>query len=210
MPDGDIVHNRLRRLYQKPYKWLCEGSATSDECARAVLESLKKDLIQKGDLPIRLCQGMADIVAQAITASDELGAKDYISLSMEFDRLVQQSDGRPDLKELALRASKLVLGDLRYSQEIDVGNISVVMLQRYMNEVYESEFKERVPLTSEHFAGIDKATLSERIKEIEPNIKDGISKFAKDAINKKSVARLSLPRRSSRKAIDLDEDLLAG
>jgi hypothetical protein len=197
MPDGDIVHNRLRRLYQKPYKWLCEGSATSDECARAVLESLKKDLIQKGDLPIRLCQGMADIVAQAITASDELGAKDYISLSMEFDRLVQQSDGRPDLKELAL-------------QEIDVGNISVVMLQRYMNEVYESEFKERVPLTSEHFAGIDKATLSERIKEIEPNIKDGISKFAKDAINKKSVARLSLPRRSSRKAIDLDEDLLAG
>ncbi len=210
MPDGDIVHNRLRRLYQKPYKWLCEGKATSDECARTVLESLKKDLIQKGDLPIRLCQGMADIVAQFITASDELGAKDYTSLSMEFDRLVQQSDGRPDLKELALRAGKSVICDLRYGQELDVGNISVVMLQRYMNEVYESEFKERVPLTSEHYAGIDQATLSGRIKEMESNIKDGISKFAKDAINKQSVAKLSLPRRSSRKAIDLDEDLLAG
>lgn len=35
MPDGDIVHNRLRRVYQKPYIWLCEGKATSDECARA-------------------------------------------------------------------------------------------------------------------------------------------------------------------------------
>jgi len=26
VPDGDIVHSKLRRLYQKPYKWLCEGT----------------------------------------------------------------------------------------------------------------------------------------------------------------------------------------
>jgi hypothetical protein len=209
MPDGDIVHNKLRRLYQKPYKWLCEGRATSDECARAVLEKLKQDIKGKGDLPVMLIQSMAELV-QSVSAANELGAGAYAALSMEFDGLVQQSDGRPDLKELSLRAGKSVLRDLRYGQEIDIGNISVVMLQRYMNEVYESEFKERVPLTSEHYAGVDQATLSERIKEIEPDIKVGISKFAKDAINKQSVAKLSLPRRSSRKAIDLDEDLLAG
>ena len=211
MPDGDIFHNRLRRLYQKPYKWLCEGKATSDECARTVLESLKKDLIQKGDFPVRLCQGMADILAQGITLGNELGARDYAFLSMEFDKLVERSDGRPDLKKLALDAGKSILHDLRYHrQQIDVGNVSGVMLERYINEVYQAEFKERVPLTSEHHAGIDQATLSERIKEIEPHVKVGISKFAKDAINKQSVAKLSLPRRSSRKAIDLDEDLLAG
>jgi len=212
MPDGDIVHNRLRRLYQKPYKWLCEGKATSNECARVLLESLKKDLIQKGDLPVILCQGMADILAQSITASDELGARDYASLSMEFDRLVEQADGRPDLKKLALEAGKSILQDLRYNhgQQIDVGNASGMMMQRYMNEVYTSEFKERVPLTSEHYAGVDQATLSKRIKEIGANIKVGISKFAQDVINRQSVAKLSMPRRSSRKAIDLDEDLLAG
>jgi hypothetical protein len=210
MPDGDIVHNRLRRLYHKPYKWLCEGKATSDECARAVLEKLKQDIQAKGDLPVMLTQSMADRLVQSVSAANELGAGDYAALSMEFDRLVQQSDGRPDLKELALRAGKSVLCDLRYGQEIDVGNASGVMLKRYMNEVYESEFKERVPLTSEHYAGVDQVTLSERIKEIEPDIKVGISKFVKDAINKQSVAKLSLPRRSSRKAIDLDEDLLAG
>ena len=38
MADGDIVHRGLRRLYHKPYKWLCEGACTSDECARLVLE----------------------------------------------------------------------------------------------------------------------------------------------------------------------------
>jgi hypothetical protein len=210
MPDGDIVHNKLRRLYQKPYKWLCEGKATSDECARALLEKLKQDIKDKGDLPVMLIQSMADKLVQSVSAANELGAGAYAALSMEFDGLVQQSDGRPDLKEPALRAGKSVLCDLRYGREIDAGNISVVMLQRYMNEVYESEFKERVPLTSEHYAGVDQATLSKRIKEIEPGIKVGISKFAKDAINKQSVARLSLPRRSSRKAIDLDEDLLAG
>lgn len=210
MPDGDIVHSRLRRLYQKPYKWLCEGKATSDECARVVLEKLKQDIKNKGDLPVILTQSMANSLVQAVSAVNELGARDYAALSVEFDRLVQQSDGRPDLKELALRAGKSVLRDLRYGQEIDVGNASGVILERYMNEVYESEFKERVPLTSEHYAGVDQATLSERIQKIEPNIKAGISKFAKDAAKKQSVAKLSLPRRSSRKAIDLDEDLLAG
>lgn len=210
MPDGDIVHNRLRRLYQKPYKWLCEGKATSDECARVVLEKLKQDIKDKGDLPVLLTQSMTDRLTQAISAVNELGAGDYAALNVEFDTLVQQSDGRPDLKELALHAGKSVLRDLRYGQEVDLDNTSAVILERYMNEVYESEFKERIPLTSEHYAGVDEATLSQRIEEIQPNIKVGISKFAKDAINKQSVAKLSLPRRSLRKAIDLDEDLLAG
>jgi hypothetical protein len=210
MPDGDIVHNRLRKLYQKPYKWLCEGKATSDECARAVLEKLKRDIEDKGDLPVILTQHMADRLVQAISVVNALGVGDYAALNMEFDRLVQQFDGRSDLKELALRAGKSVLRDLRYGQEIDVSEASGTILERYMNEVYESEFKERVPLTSDHHAGVDQATLSERIKEIEPNVKFGISKFARDAINKQSVAKLSLPRCSSRKAIDLDEDLLAG
>jgi hypothetical protein len=210
MPDGDIVHDRLRRLYQKPYKWLCEGKASSDECARSVLEKLKQDIKDKGDLPVMLIQRMTDKLVQSVSTVNELEAQDYAVLSMEFDRLVQQSEGQPDLKELALRAGKSVLCDLRYGQEIDVGNASGVMLERYMNEIYESEFKERVPLTSKHYAGIEQVTLLERIKEIEPYIKVGISKFAKDVINKQSVAKLSLPRRSSRKAIDLDEDLLVG
>jgi hypothetical protein len=210
MPDGDIVHDKLRRLYQKPYKWLCEGKASSDECARSVLEKLKQDIKDKGDLPVMLIQRMTDKLVQSVSTVNELEAQDYAVLSMEFDRLVQQSEGQPDLKELALRAGKSVLCDLRYGQEIDVGNASGVMLERYMNEIYESEFKERVPLTSKHYAGIEQVTLLERIKEIEPYIKVGISKFAKDVINKQSVAKLSLPRRSSRKAIDLDEDLLVG
>jgi hypothetical protein len=211
MPDGDIVHDRLRPLYQKPYKWLCEGKATTDECAQVVMEALKKDLIKKGNLPVILAQSMAESLAQAISAAGETDSVDWVDLSVGFDKLIQKVDGRPDLKELTLRAGKSVLRDLKYGHEIDISNASVVILERYMNEVYESEFKERVPLSSEHYAGVDQVTLSQRIEEIQPNINVIIvGKFAKDAIKNQSVAILSLRRRSSRKAIDLDEDLLAG
>jgi hypothetical protein len=128
---------------------------------------------------------------------------------MEFNRLIQKADGRPDLKELILRAGKSVLHDLRYGQKIEISKVSEVIIGRYMNEVYESQFKECIPLSSEHHGGVDPVTLAHRLEAIQPNINVGISKFAKDAIKHRSVAKLSLPRRSPRKAIDLNEDLLA-
>jgi hypothetical protein len=210
MPDGDIVHNRLRPLYQKPYKWLCEGKATSEECAISALKVLKKDLDRKGNLPVILAQSMAESLVQAISTVGENGSVNWATLSIEFDKLTQQIDGPPALKELTLRSGKSVLNDLRYGREVDVGNASEIILERYMSEVYESEFKERIPLTSEHYAGIDQAALSERIEKIQPNINAAISKWAKDAIKHQSVGKLSLPRRSSHKAIDLNEDLLGG
>jgi polyhydroxyalkanoate synthesis regulator phasin len=210
MPDGDIVHSRLRRLYQKPYKWLCEGTATSDECARVVLEKLKRDIKAKGDLPVELSQAMADSVAQIINNLEEARESDFAELSMEFDALTQRADGRPDLKELTLRAGKGFLNDLRNGQEVDVDHVSEAILGRYMHEVYESEFKERIPLTSEHHAGVTQSTLEKRIEAMQPVLDSGIQKFAQSAIRNQSVAKLSMPRRSCRKAIDLDEDLLVG
>lgn len=210
MPDGDIFHSKLRRLYQKPYKWLCEGTATSDECARVVLKKLKQDIKTKGDLPVALSQVMAASVAQIISNPEEAREGDFAKLSMEFDALTQEADGRPDLKELTLRAGKGFLNNLRNGREVDINHVSEAILGRYMHEVYESEFKERIPLTSEHHAGVTQGILEKRIEAMQPSIDSGIQKFAQNAIRNRSVARLSMPRRSSRKAINLDEDLLAG
>jgi hypothetical protein len=153
---------------------------------------------------------MADILNSAISLSDHIRPEEYADLSMEFDRLVRQFDGQPYLKELALRAAKSVLCDLRYNQSVDVHNISALVLERYMYAVYEAEFQDRIPVPLEHHAGIDQASLLQRIKELQPHIEIGINKFAKDVISRQSIANLSLPRRSFRRAIDLDEDLLAG
>lgn len=211
MPDGDIVHSSLRRLYQKPYKWLCEGTATNDECARALLEKLKQDIKAKGDLPVALSQEMAVSFTQIISSPEEAGESDFIKLSMEFEAVAQKADGRPDLKELTLRAGKGVLSDLRNGNaiKVDITNISETILRRYMLEVYESEFKERIPLTIEHHAGVSQEILNSRIEAMQPRVDSGIQKFTQDAIRSQSVASLSLPRRLSLKAIDLNEDLLA-
>lgn len=210
MPDGDIVHSRLRRLYQKPYKWLCEGTATSDECARAVLEKLKQDIKAKGDLPIVLAQAMAASVAQIINNLEEAKESDFTKLSLEFDNLVRQADGSPYIKELILRAGKGYLNDLRCGREVDIIHTSEAIWRQYAHEVYESEFKERIPLTLEHHAGVTQEILDKRIEIMQPSIDSGIQKFAQAAIRNQSVDKLSMPRRSSRKSIDLDEDLLAG
>ncbi|NJL00571.1 MAG: hypothetical protein HC910_08380 [Spirulinaceae cyanobacterium SM2_1_0] len=210
MPDGDIVHSRLRRLYQEPYKWLCEGVATSDDCARALLEALKKDLKDKGDLSITLSQQMAASIAQIISNLEEARESDFAKLSVEFDNLVQQSDGSRYVKDLMLSAGKSYLNDLRYGREVDITHTSESIWRRYAHEVYESEFKERIPLTSEHHAGVAQEILDKRIEAMKPSIDSGIRKFTQTAIRNQSVARLSMPRSSSRKAIDLDEDLLAG
>ncbi|MFZ9736966.1 MAG: hypothetical protein ACO3EZ_03050 [Prochlorotrichaceae cyanobacterium] len=210
MADGDIVHRGLRRLYHKPYKWLCEGACTSDECARLMLETLKKDLQAKGDLPIVLSQAMADRLEGTISNPQVARESDFIKLSIEFDALAQEADGSPFLKELALRAGKSFLHDLRNGLGVDISHALEAILAKYMHEVYESEFKERIPLNLEHHAGVTQATLENRIEAIQPNIESGIQKFARNAMRNQTVARLSLPRRFSRKSIDLDEDLLAG
>jgi len=209
MTDGDTLRSNLSSVYRKPYKWLCEGKATSEECARVLMKALKQDLIKKGNLPVVIAQSMAERLARTISATGKNSSIDYAALSIEFEQLVAQADGVHTLKTLILRAGKNILHDLRYEHEVDVDNVSVVILEQYINEVKESEFKNPILLTSEHYAGVDQVTVSKRIEEIEPNINVCIGKFAKDAMKNQSIAKLSLPRCASRKAIDMNEDLLA-
>ncbi|NES18226.1 MAG: hypothetical protein F6K41_04670 [Symploca sp. SIO3E6] len=210
MPDGDMVHSRLTRLYQKPYKSLCEGKANSNECAWIAMKALKQDIVRKGDLPVMLAKCMSDRLEQAINDVGENGLVDWTAVSMEFDRLEQQANGSHYLKTLVLNAGKSVLNDFRYKREVDTNSSSEAILKRYMYNVYESAFKERIPLTPEHFAGIDEVTLNRRIKEIQPDIDTAVSKWAKKATKDESVANLRRPpRRKVNQAEDLEEDLLS-
>ena len=176
------VHSKLRRLYQEPYKWLCEGVATSEQCAQTLLQKLKQDIKTKGNLPIVLSQAMADMVAQVISNPEEAREDDCAKLSMEFDFLAQAADGRPYLKELTLRAGKGFLNDLRNGRKGIVDNVSEAILRRYIQEVYESEFKERIPLTSEHCQRVTQDILEKRIEAMQPSIDSGIQKFAQTVI----------------------------
>ena len=195
MPDGDIVHSRLRGLYQKPYQQLCEGKADSGECAQVLLEALKKDLTRKGDLPIRLCQSMSSLITQAIDSDSGFTAQNYAELSMRLEELSHQFNGRPDLKKLAVDAGKSILHDQRYGEGVDSQNALKELSRRYIHEVYQSEFQERVPLTSQHYAGIDAKTLDQRIKEIQPHIDHAINSWSNKIFLDGSISKLRIPPR---------------
>ncbi len=207
MADGDKVHGRLARLYQKPYQWLCEGKASNDECARILMEALKQDIRNKGNLPVMISNRMAESLVQAVNDADKSSFVDWTALNIEFDKLVQQFNGPSNLKELTLYAGKSIIHDLRYGHELDINNFSKAILERYMKGVYESGFKERIPLTSEHHAGVSEVILEKRIESMQSNIDTALSVWADKAVRDESVANLRMPNRRFSE-IDLDENLL--
>lgn len=187
MPDGDILRNGFRQLYQKPYKWLCDGKANDDECSQVALKALRTDLVNKRNLPINLAKNMADIINQAINTSGGSLYLNHVELSMNLDNVVGKSDGPHNLKELSLRAGKSCLHDLRYSQNVDLKNIQVDIVSRYMHEVYESEFKVRVLLNAQSNRNLDEEKVSHRLNTMDINISSAIDQWSKKATTDQTI-----------------------
>ena len=205
MADGDIFR-KLGRIYQKSYKWLCEGKASSTECARTVIKALKQDLKIKGNLPIILAQQMGEKLKQIFGDITGLNCINWGVVNKEIEKIVQV-DGRHDLKELILRAGKKFIQDVRYGEAVDINSASEAIVKNYIYEVYESRFKECMPLTDKHYTGIDNVTLEGRINKMQPDVMTGINALAKKASIDGSVEKLRLPNRRQVTKIDMDEDL---
>lgn len=208
MPDGDIVHSNLSRLYQKPYRLLCEGKLNRDECIWITMNAIKQDIKNKGAAPVVLAKRMGESLEQAIEDASKNSSVDWAALSMKLDRLARQAECPHSVKELVLYTGKRILHDLRYKREMKTSSLSEIFVERYIQELYRSNFEERIPLTSEHHAGIDNITLAERIEAIRPDILTSISKWAKKANAEENVANLRRFQRRKVDEVDLEEDLL--
>ena len=211
MPDGDRVHSGLRSRYQKPYKILCEGAASSKECARSLLESLRKDLQDYGKLPLLLAGDIADRFSQIIGPLEISNQVEWARISSDLEEMAQKVGGPLNAKELMIRAGKSVLNDIRYGREVETNNMQATIYERFIHEVFESEFKERIPLplSLEHHAGVSHGVLESRVEAMEPYVDSGIQQFARAAIQNQSLEKLPLPRRQLRRDIELNENLLA-
>jgi hypothetical protein len=208
MPDGDIIHSGLLGIYQKPYQILCEGKLDRNECVWILMEAVLKDIKKQRADPIALCNQMGEYIAQVIKNSASNLFTDWTDLSKKIDRLAQQTNISNRTKSLVLDGAKDILHDLRYGQKIDVNTIKALVTERYMQKVYISNFKERIPLTDNHHANVDGVILAERIDALGSYISTQLSKWARKASVDEDVANLKRTRRSKVKGIDLDEDLL--
>ncbi|RCJ29520.1 hypothetical protein A6769_35295 [Nostoc punctiforme NIES-2108] len=208
MPDGDIFHSELSGIYQKSYRILCEGKLERNECARITTQAFLKDIKKKGAAPIVIAKGMGKLLTQVTEHTGENRSVDWTALSKKLDRLAQQANIPNRAKSLVLDAGKSVLHDFRYGQKADASAIQELVIERYMQKVYLSSFEERIPLTRNHHAKVDHATVTERVEALQPDIFAQIHKWARKANDDEDVANLRRTRRSTIKEIDLDEDLL--
>ncbi|MEM9944896.1 MAG: hypothetical protein AAF810_02405 [Cyanobacteria bacterium P01_D01_bin.36] len=208
MPDGDKVHGNLKLRYQNPYKALCENAGTSNERAKSLLRALKKTLKEQGNHPIRLAQAMGDCLQRTVEGSSDPSSVPWASAGQNFEELARATDGSPYAKELALRAGRVLLHAYRNGIETDVENASALIIKQYMRDTYESEFKERIPLTDKHHDGVDEATLMERVEAMEPDISNAIGKWAEKVASTGRVDDIRLPRQPKLRPVGIDEDLL--
>lgn len=203
MPDGDKVHVNLAHRYQKVYKQICEGQYDNAALAHEVLVPLKRDLQSYGDEPFQLIQQVATELNQI---PDEPLLKQLVNWGearQEIDRFAQQTPGRLDAKELAVKACQQQLQELRYSGYSH--DLTEAMNRKYVSAVYEANFEERVPL-AQHYNGAVQTVVDARLKDMRIYVEQGINSFAAQMRRNGSVVSLRCPP-MTRPSIDIDDNL---
>lgn len=209
MPDGDLVHSQLSRIYQKPYQMLCEGKLDRKECAWFVMKAFLQDIKNNyGVLSVKLAKHMGEILDKASENTGANSSVDWMAWNLKLERVARQATVPHYVKELMLRASKGILHEIRYNPTLDASNLSEAVVERSFQEVYKAKFEQRIPLSSNHHADVDNATVTERVEAIRPDMLAEIRKWAKKAAADEDVKNLRRSSRKKVKKIDLDEDLL--
>ncbi len=208
MADGDIIHSKLSWLYQKPYRMLCEGKRDHNECAWFLKKAFLQDIKKNYGFAVKHAKRMGESLGLAIENTGENNSVSWVTRSMELEQLARQAKVPHYVEQLVLRAGKSILRELRYNQRVDTNNLPEAVVERLFQEVYKSNFEERIPLTPNHHNGLDKAIVMESVEALRPDMFAEIAKWAKKANEYEEVKNLRRSPRKNVKEIDLDEDLL--
>jgi len=204
MPDGDIIHRSLPRLYQRPYRFLCEGKATDAECSQALLRALKRDLQKVGNAVARTAFVIGDAIELARAnprGFDAAAANATIDATLQAVRC--PSAHREGLRD----AARDVVHDLRYGGDGGGRNLGTEVFQRFAVRRAESQFESRVPLTDVHHNGADPGEIEGRVRAMAPDVRRAAAAFARKVALGGSVGDFRLPPQR-RRPVSLEENLL--
>jgi hypothetical protein len=210
MADGDKVHGKLPRRYQKLYKQICEGLYSDAELAHEALRPLKQDLSNYRDEPLTLIQQVASELSQIPAEPLLKQSVDWGEKSRRIERGAQQMDGHPRGMDLAVQACKQQLQELRGGScphDFTKDDLARERYKKYISAVYEANFAGRVPL-AQHYNGADQATVDARLKGMRTHVEPGIEIFAAQMMRNGSTTLLRRPP-MTRRPINIDDDLLS-
>jgi hypothetical protein len=205
MPDGDNVHVNLKYRYQKVYKQICEGQYDNVALAHEALRPLKRDLRDYGAEPLILLRQVTTMLSQIPDEPLLKQCVDWGEKSQLIDRWAQQISGRPTAMELAVKACKQQLQELR--SNTCPPDVTKELYKKYVSEVYKANFEGRVPL-AQHYNGTSRDIVDARLQGMRAHVEQGIDNFVAQMMRNGSVT--SLRRRPmARRPIGLNDDLLA-
>jgi hypothetical protein len=212
MPDGDKIHSKLSWRYQECYRDICERKYDHSEIGWNLKKALLQDIKNYyGAQPVKYAKHLGEMLQGVIENGGKNDSVDWATLwatlRKEINQLVRQTELKPYEKGLLLRAGRGILKEFCNNQRIDTSNLPEAVVGRLFQEIYNSNFEERIPLTPNHHAGLDEATVMQDVKAISPDILVEISKWAKKATLDEDVKKLRRSPREKVKEIGLKENL---
>lgn len=206
MPDGDRVHPGLARQYQKVYKQICEGTFSDASLASEATEALKRELKRGGDAPAHLMDRIADRMDQLPKEPLFRSQIDWPAMSREIDHMVTQAGVQKRMGSHIAEVSKGLLYELR--QDGPAPNTHTRLMERTLNNIYRSEFEERVPL-AQHYDGASQASVQARLDEMRPYVQRTLAAFARQASRRSSFQHLRRAPIAHPKISPHDTDVLS-
>ncbi|MBL7161571.1 MAG: hypothetical protein ISS57_03120 [Anaerolineales bacterium] len=210
MPDVDRVNANLPRRYQKVYQQICEGYFSNAALAYDTLRPLRRDIQGYGNTPLQFLRETADLLneIQALplfTPTINWGeeSKQISELKGTYSRKFKPKQRGMDY---AVIACKEILRKLR-NNEIKSPNVHHELVYKYIQRILDSNFVDRIPLSENHYLGIELGELCSRLNDIRPFVDDGIEFFASQIEKSGQARRLRLPPRANKKrTVDLLND----
>lgn len=212
MPDADKI-GRFSRRWAKMYTKLCEGHFGNESLANDAIVSLRKDIEDYENHPIRFLIEASDHLDGIVNNPLFLpihnwGDEDRFIRDLQFS---YRQKYRPNQRalDLAVSAYKDVVHVLRNGGDIS-GNLDDVCIRSYIRNIYDSNFAELVPLTLQSQMNVDWAEINNRLNGMDVFINEHIDNLSSQIVKRKSVKRLKLPSRSLfQKIISLTDDVFS-
>ncbi len=201
MPDGDIVHSKLSRYYQKVYKQICDGQFGGEALAHELLHTVIKDIQKYGDEPITLIKNVAVQFEQLPTGPLLKPTINWDNQIRAIEDIARKIDGNRRGIALAIKASKDFVYE--FKQELKYGDYSrhifSEITRKYLQNIYRADFEDLVPAISQHYKGVSQEFVRDRLVEMQPYVMQGLEKYVSQIVKSQSINYLSLPRNTQSK-----------
>ena len=209
MPDGDLVHEGLTRVYQKPYIQICDGQFGDEDIAKELGDAVWKDVRKS-------CDGLLPFFQEVAARCEWIQGNlmfENIDWQQEIDHIEEQKrriymDRR--LRTLAEDACKEQINELQHGMSSST-HFYTDILAKFMWNVCRANFQEKIPATASHYNGVSLEYIYERLETMRPCITLRISQYA-EAIQRHGTFHISKQpawSAGNSEAITIDTDVFS-